>query len=174
LIKGDPARVKFDYVYNGAAGGFLMGRDDLPVVKPPWGRITAIDLNKGSIVWQVPHGVGPKDHPLLKGVDLPDRLGAAANGVLSNGGPMLTKTLLFAIQADESPRDMMRMGDKGQIAAWDKTTGELLWEHEIAPTPHSNPMTYLHQGRQYVVIAAGGGLAGTILPSELIALALPQ
>src|SRR4029453_4235815 len=54
LIKGDPARVKFDYVYNGAAGGFLMGPDELPLVKPPWGRITAIDLNKGDIVWVVP------------------------------------------------------------------------------------------------------------------------
>jgi quinoprotein glucose dehydrogenase len=87
---------------------------------------------------------------------------------------MLTKTLLFAIQADESPKDMMRMGDQGQIAAWDKRTGELLWEHDIAPTPHSNPMTYLYQGRQYVVVAGGGGLAGTILPSELVAFALPQ
>jgi quinoprotein glucose dehydrogenase len=122
----------------------------------------------------VPHGVGPKDHPLLEGVELPDRLGAAANGVLSNGGPLLTKTLLFAIQADESPKDMMRMGNKGNIAAWDKTTGELLWEHEIAPTPHGNPMTYLWQGRQYVVVSGGGGLAGTILPSEVIAFALPQ
>ena len=174
VTKGDPARVKFDYVYNGAAGGFLSGRDDLPVVKPPWGRITAIDLNKGEIAWQVPHGVGPKDHPLLKGLDLPERLGSAANGVLSNGGPLLTKTLLFAIQADESPKDMMRMGDQGQIAAWDKKTGELLWEHDLAPTPHGNPMTYLHQGRQYVVVAGGGGLAGTILPSELVAFALPK
>ena len=87
---------------------------------------------------------------------------------------MLTKTLLFAIQADEKPADMMRMGDKGQIAAWDKKTGELLWEQVVAPTPHGNPMTYLHQGRQYVVVSAGGGLAGTILPSAVIAFALPQ
>jgi quinoprotein glucose dehydrogenase len=174
LAKGDPNRVKFDYTFNSAGGWLLTGPDHLPIVKPPWGRITAIDLNKGDLAWVVPHGVGPKDHPLLAGLDLPERLGAAANGVLSNGGPLLTKTLLFAIQADESPEDMMRMGDKGQIAAWDKKTGELLWEHEVTPTPHGNPMTYLHGGRQYVVVAGGGGLAGALQPSELVAFALPQ
>ncbi|HVR28915.1 MAG TPA: pyrroloquinoline quinone-dependent dehydrogenase [Thermoanaerobaculia bacterium] len=173
LTKGDPARVKFDYVYNSAGGWLLSGPDDLPIVKPPWGRITAYDLNEGEIAWVVPHGRGPRDHPLLAGLDLPERLGAAANGVLSNGGPLLTKTLLFVIQAEESPKDMMRMGDTGFLAAFDKATGELIWEQRMTPTPHGNPMTYLHAGRQYVVVAAGGGLAGTLQPSELVAFALP-
>jgi quinoprotein glucose dehydrogenase len=176
LGKGDPNRVKFDYTYTPFEGGswLLAGPDDLPIVKPPWGRITAIDLNRGEIDWVVPHGVGPKDHPLLEGLDLPERLGAAANGVLSNGGPMLTKTLLFAIQAEEEPKDMMRMGEKGWIAAFDKKDGALVWEHEITPTPHGNPMTYLHQGRQYIVVSGGGSLAGKPQPSELVAFALPR
>jgi quinoprotein glucose dehydrogenase len=174
LTKGDPARVKLDYTFNSAGGWLLHGPDDLPIVKPPWGRITAIDLNRGEIAWMVPHGRGPKDHPLLAGLDLPERLGAAANGVLSNGGPLLTKTLLFAIQAEENPADMMRMGDKGYLAAFDKTSGNLLWEHEMKPTPHGNPMTYLHGGRQYVVVTGGGGLAGTLQPSGVVAFALPQ
>jgi quinoprotein glucose dehydrogenase len=175
LGKGDPNRVKFDYTYSpGEVGWLLTGPDDLPLVKPPWGRITAIDLNRGEIAWVVPHGVGPKDHPMLQGLELPERLGAAANGVLSNGGPLLTKTLLFAIQAEVDPKDMMRMGDQGYLAAWDKASGELLWEQEMKPTPHGNPMTYLHGGKQFVVVSAGGGLAGALQPSQLIAYALAE
>jgi quinoprotein glucose dehydrogenase len=174
VTKGDPARVKFDYVFNSSAGWLLEGPDHLPIVKPPWGRITAYDLHRGEIAWVAPHGVGPKNHPLLAGLDLPERLGAAANGVLSNGGPLLTKTLLFVIQADEQPEDMMRMGDAGWIAAFDKATGELVWEQRMTPTPHGNPMTYLHGGRQYVVVSGGGGLAGALQPSELVAFALPE
>jgi len=63
----------------------------------------------------------------------------------------------------------MRMGEKGFLAAFAKDTGELLWEIEISPTPHGNPMTYEWQGKQYVVLAAGGNGQ----PSELIAFALP-
>ncbi|MEE2776336.1 MAG: pyrroloquinoline quinone-dependent dehydrogenase [Acidobacteriota bacterium] len=168
--KADPNRTKFDYVIDfGDLAAMPSGPDNLPLVKPPYGRITAIDLNRGDIAWQVPHGVGPRNHPLLKELDLPERLGAAANGVLSNGGPLLTKELLFAIQAEEDPTDAMRMGEKGVLAAFSKQDGELLWETEISPTPHGNPMTYEWQGKQYVVLAAGGNGQ----PAELIAYALP-
>jgi quinoprotein glucose dehydrogenase len=173
VVEGDPARTTFRYNIGGASG-LSVGLDGLPIVKPPWGRITAIDLDRGEIAWQVPHGVGPRDHALLEGLDLPERLGAAANGVLSNGGPLLAGDLLFVIQADEDPNDMMRMGDAGTLAAFDKKNGELLWEYHFTPTPHGNPMTYEWQGRQYIVVAAGGGgLMGAGGSSELVAFALP-
>ncbi len=164
LIKPDPARSRLDY----AVIGDVVGLDHLPLIKPPWGRITAIDLNQGEIAWVVPHGVGPRDHPLLAGLELPPRLGAAPNFYQSNGGAMLTKELLFVIQADEEPGSRTRMGPAGNLSAFDKETGELVWEHHFAPTPHSNPMTYLWQDRQYVVVSAGG--AG--LPAELVAFAV--
>ena len=175
VSKADPNRSDLGYTVDVSDGWLAFGPDFLPIVKPPWGRITAIDLNQGEIAWQVAHGEGPRDHPLIAGLDLP-RLGSAANGVLSNGGAMLTKELLFVIQAEENPLSMMRMGSAGTLSAFDKTTGELLAELAVEPTPHGNPMTYLYGGRQYVVIAVGGESLGGGSPqtSELVAFALPD
>ncbi len=169
--EADPDRTRFSHIRGG--GFLLFGKEGLPLIKPPYGRITAIDLNAGEIAWQVAHGEGPRHHPALEHLDLP-RLGAAANGVLSNGGPLLTKELLFVIQAEEDSNDMMRMGERGDLSAFDKTTGELVWQTEIVPTPHGNPMTYSYQGKQYIVLAAGGGsFSARSQPAELIAFALP-
>jgi quinoprotein glucose dehydrogenase len=163
----DPNRSNFRYIFQGT--GFIRGYEGLPVVKPPYGRITAINLNRGEILWQVPHGDGPRDHPLLKDLNLPP-LGSAANGAISNGGAVLTKELLFAIQADEDPRRVTRMGATGFLRAWDKLNGELVWEHRVDLTPHGTPMTYLHEGRQYIVFSVGGlGQEG-----RLLAFALPS
>jgi quinoprotein glucose dehydrogenase len=167
LRAADPARSGFRYVYG--AGFLVPGPEGLPLVKPPWGRITAIDLNRGEHLWQVPHGSGPKDHPALAGLDLPD-LGSNPHGVLSNGGLVLTKTLLFIIQAELDESSMLRMGDAGYLRAYDKRTGEKVWEHHMTPTPHGTPMTYLHQGRQYLVVAVGG----MTQKAELVAFALPE
>jgi quinoprotein glucose dehydrogenase len=153
VAPADKNRSNFDYMIAG--GEIPKGPHGLPLFKPPYGRITAIDLNTGEFVWQVPHGDGPKDHPAIKDLNL-GPLGSAANGFLSNGGGVLTKTLFFAIQADENTASMMRMGKKGYIRAWDKTNGDLVWEQRIDLTPHATPMTYLHGGKQYVVCAVGG------------------
>ena len=83
---------------------------------------------------------------------------------------MLTKELLFVIQAEEDPANPMRMGEQGTLSAFDKTSGDLIWEIEVSPTPHGNPMTYEWGGRQYIVLAAGGNGQ----PSQLIAYALAQ
>ena len=166
VAPADKNMSNFDYMISG--GAIPVGPQGLPLIKPPYGRITAIDLNKGEFVWQVPHGYGPTDHPAIKDLNL-GPLGSAANGLFSNGGGVLTKTLFFAIQADENTKSMMRMGEKGYIRAWDKTNGELVWEQRIDLTPHGTPMTYLHDGKQYVVCAVGG--LGQ--PSSLIAYALP-
>jgi quinoprotein glucose dehydrogenase len=164
--KPDAARSDFDYVYG--ADFLVKGPQGLPLIKPPYGRITAIDLNRGEHLWQVADGPGPKDHPAIAHLGLGD-LGNAAHGVLSNGGILLTKSLLFAIQATVDENSMMRMGRAGWIRAYDKTTGEKVWEREVVPTPHGSPMTYQHQGKQYVVVAAGG----LEQPAQLLAFALP-
>ena len=163
----DQNRSRFKYIRTGPF--IVEGPQGLPLFKPPYGRITAIDLNRGKIVWQVPHGDGPKDHPAIKHLGL-GRLGAAANGVFSNGGGVLTKELFFVIQAQEDPSNRaMRMGKTGFLRAFDKTTGKLLLERKIDATPHGTPMTYLAGGKQYIVMAVGG--MGQ--KSELLAFALP-
>ena len=149
----DPARSEFRYV---AAVSFMAGPQGLPLVKPPYSRITAIDLNTGEHLWQVAHGPGPKDHPAIAHLDLPD-LGSPSHGVLSNGGLVLTKDLIFIIQADYDTSRMTFMGDAGYIRAYDKRDGAKLWEHRVEPTPHGTPMTYLHEGRQYVAFTVGNG-----------------
>ncbi len=149
----DPARSEFRYV---SAVSFMAGPQGLPLVKPPYSRITAIDLNTGEHLWQVAHGPGPKDHPAIAHLDLPD-LGSPSHGVLSNGGLVLTKDLIFIIQADYDTSRMTFMGDAGFIRAYDKRDGAKLWEHRVEPTPHGTPMTYLHEGRQYVAFTVGNG-----------------
>jgi quinoprotein glucose dehydrogenase len=167
LSQPDQERSGFRYIRTGPFT--VEGPRGLPLVKPPYGRITAIDLNRGEIVWQVPHGDGPRHHPAIKHLNL-GPLGAAANGVFSNGGGILTKELFFVIQAEEDPKNLaMRMGRTGYLRAFDKTNGKLVFERKIDSTPHGTPMTYMDGGKQYIVMATGG--MGQ--KSELLAFALP-
>ena len=167
LSQPDQNRSGFRYIRSGPFT--VEGPEGLPLFKPPYGRISAIDLRRGEIAWQVPHGDGPRDHPAIKHLGL-GPLGAAANGVFSNGGGVLTKELFFVIQAEENAQDAaMRMGRTGFLRAFDKTTGKLLLELRTESTPHGTPMTYLADGKQYIVVAVGG--MGQ--KSELLAFALP-
>jgi quinoprotein glucose dehydrogenase len=134
----------------------------LPLVKPPWNRITAIDLNKGEQVWQVVNGDTPpavKNHPLLQGVTLPKTGSTGRAGLI-----LATKTLLFVGE-----------GYNGQpfFRALDKKTGTTLWETQtpVGP-PVGVPMTYLYQGKQYVVVAVEGNLA-TRTAAQVVAYTLP-
>ena len=132
--------------------------DGLPVVKPPWASITAYHLDSGEIAWQVANGAGPKNHPLLQGLDLPD-LGEPMNAP----GLLLTKTLIFHGH---------RGGWRGPsyLRALDKATGTVVAVHELEGTHSvSPPMTYLAGGKQFVVIATGSGLE----PGRLTAFRLP-
>jgi quinoprotein glucose dehydrogenase len=137
--------------------------DGLPVVKPPYSRVTAYDLNQGTIVWQVPIGDGPRNHPLLAA------LNTGPLGVGSRGSALVTATLLFVSQtagrrfSDTIPRE------PATLRALDKATGEVLWKQDLSLSPTASPMTYQHRGTQYVVIATGGGLE-----AELVAFALPD
>ena len=128
----------------------------IPLTKPPYARLTAIDLNAGDLAWQVPFGEGSRiirNHPLLRGVDLPARLGTPGST-----GLMVTAGDLVFIG-----------GGDPYLYAFDKATGEELWR---GATPHrtsANPMTYrTRSGRQFVVIATGAGP-----DAALVAFALP-
>lgn len=153
------------------------GPAGLPWTKPPYGRVTAYDLNRGEIAWQEPLGEGPRNHPALRDLDLP-RLGWPQRGY-----PLLTKTLLFVGQ---EARNWTRLGaligdvlEEGQedeltvfdpkMYAYDKATGELIAELEMPRNVLGAPMTYMAGGKQYIVFAAGGLNAD----AELIALSLP-
>lgn len=132
--------------------------DGLPIVKPPYGRITAIDLNSGDHVWEIANADTPehiKNHPLLKEIDLP------RTGVPTRSGLLLTKSLLFAGEGT---------GGGPTFRAHDKQTGEILAEIELPATQTGQPMTYMHNGKQYIVMA----VSGNNRPAEIIALALPD
>ena len=139
------------YVMADAGATFL---GNIPLTKPPYAHLTAIDLNKGEIAWRVPFGDDARlrANPALAGVKLPDRLGAtgAMGAIVTKGG------LIFA-------------GGGGVIFyAFDAATGKELWSAPIGRRTTANPMTYEVGGRQYVVIASGiGNNAG------LTAFALP-
>jgi quinoprotein glucose dehydrogenase len=171
LIKPSPERSNLLFV----RGGTMMppSLDGLPLLKPPYGRVTAIDLNRGDIRWTIAIGDGPRDHPLLKDLNLPP-LGAP----LRNAA-MVTRSLLFVAMGGGNlgvgrslpvgGRPLSKLAPEPiKFRAYDKATGTPLWEFEPELRPLASPMTYLFQGKQYVVVAAGGGLN-----AELIAFALP-
>ncbi len=130
----------------------------IPIVKPPWGRITAIDLSTGDHAWMIANGDTPAF--VAERLEL-DPTNIPRTGKISRAGLLVTKTLLFAGEG---------MAGAPMFRAHDKMTGEILAEIELPNAQSGLPMTYLHEGRQYIVISVGGGGQ----PAELVALALPQ
>ena len=161
LTKPDPARSNFQYLRTFEGTGMsTAGPRGLPLFKPPYGRITAIDLNKGEHVWQVPHGDGPRqkvNEIIANGKDV-GPLGAGG------GGPLLTKTLLFVGQGSGG-RGGGSGGGGNVLRAFDKTTGKVIAEIGLAAMPHGTPMTYMASGKQHIVVATSDG--------RLVALRLP-
>ena len=144
-----------DYVFGFARAQVAPG---VPIVKPPWGRITALDLSDGSLAWTVPAGDTPPQMAERLGLDV-EQMGRT--GSVSRAGILVTKTLLFAGEG-ASGLPMFR--------AFDKATGDIIAEFELPGSQVGLPMTYLHEGRQYVVLSVGGGGDSA---AELIAFALP-
>jgi quinoprotein glucose dehydrogenase len=124
--------------------------DGLPMTKPPYGRITAYDMNQGTKVWMTPSGDGPRDHPLLKNLNLPPL------GNTGRPAPLLTKSLLFL--ADSSNAVMGRAGVSGpaKFRAYDKADGKQLAQIDLPVGATGGPMTYLLDGKQYIVVPVGG------------------
>ena len=160
LNEPDPDASDFRYVRG--APRSVQGPRGLPLVKPPWGRITAIDLNTGEHLWMVPNGEGIRDHEELQGLDLPWL------GVPGRPAPLLTKTLLFIGEGSPSMVAMPRFGGGKMFRAYDKHTGEVVWEMELEAGTAGAPMTYMADGRQYIVV----GIGETNHPAEFIALSL--
>ena len=127
--------------------------DGLPAVAPPWGTLTAIDLQAGEIAWQVPLG----NHPELAAQ------GILGTGAESYGGPVVTAGGLVFIAA----------ASDGRARAFDKRTGELLWEHPLPFAGFATPAVYEADGRQFVVFAAGGGKLWQPPGDRYVAFALP-
>jgi quinoprotein glucose dehydrogenase len=137
----------------------------LPIVKPPYGVLAAIDLDRGVIKWRVPHGDTPdvvRNHPLLKGLTIPK---TGQNGSV---GLVITKTLIvlgdpqFTTAADH-PRGAM-------LRAYEKETGRQVGAIYLPAPQSGSPMTYLANGKQYIVVAVSGGPYS----GEYISFALPN
>jgi quinoprotein glucose dehydrogenase len=152
---------------GGGGGGYTpLNVDGLPLIKPPYGTITAINLDKGEIVWQIAHGETPdviRNHPALKGMNIP-RTGQTTYNV----GTLITKSLVIAgdgqvTTTPEHPRGAL-------LHAYDKTSGKEVGTVYLPAPQSGSPMTYMVDGKQYIVVAVSGGAYS----GEYIAFTLPS
>jgi quinoprotein glucose dehydrogenase len=124
-----------------------------PAIKPPWGTLNAIDLNSGEYLWKVPLGEYPE--LTAKGIPL--------TGTNNYGGPIVTAGGVVFIAATSD----------AMIRAFDSKTGRTLWEAKLPTSGYATPSTYRAGGRQYIVIACGGGKLGSRSDDVYVAFALP-
>jgi quinoprotein glucose dehydrogenase len=155
----DPSKSDMRYLKGSPGTGLGQGGlaalsvEGLPLTRPPYGRISAINLDRGEIAWQIPHGETPdliRNHPKLKGLNIP-RTGQTCAGL---AGLLVTKTLVVG---GECAFTATASGQRGaRLRAYDKTTGRDAGA-VFMPAPQSgSPLTYLVDGRQYIVLAVGG------------------
>jgi len=153
-LRPEPDFSNMPYIAGGGAALPLL--NGLPVVKPPYGRITAIDMSKGDFRWQIANGPTPKDiaeNPALKGVTI------AATGRATRAVVLATKTLLFAAEG---------WGGAPLLRAHDKATGEVLAEIKLPGAVGDVPMSYAIAGKQYIALSVAGERG-----AEIVALSLP-
>ena len=190
LKEPDRSRSGFDYI--GSIQVSLPGPAGLPLTKPPYTRLTAYDMNRGEIAWVVPLGDGPINHPAIRDLDLPP-LGSGARGTILATKTLLFVTLgesVYGAEArqsvdlafdsiDEIASDLGLEGaqtvdasdqewrhEPSLLLVLDKKTGETIHRMELDANADGSPMTYMHEGVQYLTFAVGG--AGT--PAEFITL----
>jgi quinoprotein glucose dehydrogenase len=150
----DDEKVEAGIPYTHTGYNRFLDPDGYPAVKAPWGTLNAIDLNSGSIAWTVPLGEFP---------ELTKR-GIPQTGTENYGGPVVTAGGLLFIAATKDEK----------FRAFDKKTGKVLWETKLPAGGYATPCTYMVKGKQYVVIAAGGGKMGTPSGDAYVAFALPD
>jgi len=138
-----------EYTLNGYPR--FLDRDGYPGIKPPWGTLNAVDLNRGKLLWKVPLG----NFEELKTDE--------ATGTEVYGGPVVTKSGLIFIAGTQDEK----------IRAFDKKTGNVLWEYKLPAAGFASPAVYTIDGKQFVVIAAGGGKLGMRSGTKYLAFALP-
>ena len=152
----------------------------IPIFKPPYGRVTALNMNTGELEWSVANGDGPRDHPLLRDLDLPPL------GTPNRPAPLVTKSLLFVGEGSDAVVGTVPGGggyydgdDTGFDESWrwgtlfrayDKSTGATVFEIDLAAGTTGAPMTYLHEGKQYIVVA----VSSRATEPEWIALGLSE
>lgn len=149
-----PEEGESDFGYIRDRSFTLDGPQGLPLIKPPYARITAIDLNTGEHRWMVPHGEGIRQRLINMGIDDPGPVGS-----FGRNGPLVTRSLLFVAQLD---------GSRPLIRSYDKQTGDVLSELDLPLPPMGTPMSYMVDGKQFVVVAVGAGP-----DTRLLALSLP-
>jgi quinoprotein glucose dehydrogenase len=143
-----------DVPYSSTGYNRFLTKEGYPAVKPPWGTLNAIDLNKGEIKWQVP--LGEFKELTKKGIP--------TTGSENYGGLFTTAGGLIFVAATRDEK----------IRAFDKDTGEMLWEYQLPAGGYASPSTYQVAGRQFVVIACGGGKIGTKSGDSYVAFALKE
>jgi quinoprotein glucose dehydrogenase len=143
-----------DLPYTHTGYNRFTDQEGYPAAKPPWGTLSAIDLNAGEILWQVPLGEFP---------ELTKR-GIAQTGTENYGGPVVTAGGLIFIAASKDEH----------IRAFDKNSGKELWKYKLPAGGYATPAVYEVNGRQYIVIACGGGKMGTPPGNSYVAFALPN
>jgi len=153
LVRPDPEESDYHFIRDRSFT--LSGPQGLPLIKPPYARITAINLNTGEHEWMVPHGEGIRQRLIDMGVEDPGPVGSPGRH-----GPLLTRSLLYIAQLD---------GVRPVFRSLDKATGETVSEFDLPLPPGGTPMSYMMDGRQYIVLAVGAGP-----DTRLIALALPD
>lgn len=141
----------YPYRFNGY--NRFYAPDGFPAIKPPWGQLTAVDLNAGTIKWQVTLG----DLPEARAEDAPP------TGAENYGGPVVTAGNVIFIAATQDEK----------FRVFDKRDGKLIWETDLPAAGYATPATYSVNGKQYVVVACGGGKLGTASGDQYVAFALP-
>jgi quinoprotein glucose dehydrogenase len=149
----NPKSIMDEVPYTMTGYNRFLDKNGYPGITPPWGTLNAVDLNSGKLLWKVALG----EYPELKAKGIP------ATGTENYGGPLVTKGGLVFIAATKDEK----------IRAFDKSTGKIVWEHSLPAAGYATPSTYSVNGKQYIVIACGGGKIGSKSGDSYVAFALP-
>jgi quinoprotein glucose dehydrogenase len=162
LAKGDPTRTNMAYVQTD--NHTVMGPQGLPILKPPYSELVAVDINKGEQLWRIPIGGAPESvrkHAALTGLNLDfDHMG----NFDVRPSPLLTRDLFFLAESGT----ITGSAGNASFRAYDKRNGKIVWETQLPTLVTGAPMTYMHKNRQYIVAA----VSASGKPAELVALTL--